>query len=382
MLERIYDQEHRIFRETFRRWAAERITPGVRDWEAQGSLPRDLWREMGGQGYLCPGLPPEHGGLGLGYEYSVIIGEELVRADAFGTGIPLHSDVIAPYLWHYGTEAVKAEWLPRAAAGQAVLAIGMTEPESGSDLSAIRTTAVRDGDQYVIDGQKTFITNGASADAVVLAVKTDPESEFFGTSLILVETDRPGFSAGRPLKKMGCHLMDTAELFLSDCRVPADNLLGREGMGAKMLLERLPEERLEIAVKCQAMAEEVLRETLAYVKTRKVFGRSVGNFQANAFKLSELATDVELGRNFLDRVVLDHIAGRDVSRRANMAKYWLSEMVNRAAAQALQLFGGYGYMDEYRISRMYRDVRVTTVYAGTNEIMKGLIARGLGLRPA
>ena len=374
-------EKHTEFRNAIRELAAREITPHVRKWEAAGGAPRELWRLLGREGFLCPWMPREYGGRGLGYEYSVIIGEELVRADAFGTGIPLHSDVVSPYIYLYGSPEIKQRWLPLCRTGRAVCAIAMTEPGAGSDLSAIRTNAVREGDQYLINGQKTFITNGHSADLIVLAVKTDSQAGFFGTSLLLVEGNAPGLSRGRRLEKMGCHLQDTAELFFEDCRVPSVNLLGQEGMGARYLMERLPEERLEVAVKCQALAEDILKETLQYVKTRRVSGRPVGNFQHNTFKLAEMATEVEVGRDFLDAVITRYLAGRDIGPKATMAKYWLAEMVNRLAWQAVQLHGGYGLLEENRVCRMYRDARVVSVYAGTSEVMKMLIGRQLGLRP-
>ena len=381
MLEDIQTPEHTDFRERFRGFVSREISPFVRQWEDAGGMPRELWRKMGQEGFLCPRLPAEYGGLGLGYDYSVIIGEELVRGDAFGTGIPLHNDVVVPYILRHGSEELKRRWLPLCLRGEAVCSIGLTEPGAGSDLSAIKTHAVRDGDHYRINGQKTFITNGISADLVVLAVKTDLESPFFGTSLILVEADSPGFSRGRKLKKMGCHLSDTAELFFEDCLVPARNLLGQEGLGARYLLEALPEERLEVALKCQVMAEEILKEALKESGRRLESGLPVGRQQHWTFQLAEMATEVELGRTFLDRLLVDYLAQKDIVEKTAMAKYWLTEMVNRAAYQALQLCGELGLLDDSRLSRIYRDVRVTPIYAGTNEIMKLLIGRSLGLRP-
>ena len=382
MFEDFFSDEHRIFRDSFRKFVAREITPHVREWEGHRGLPRELWLKMGREGFLCPWLPEEYGGLGLGYEYSVIMGEELVRGDAFGTGIPLHSEVVSPYIYLYGSDEIKSKWLPKCRTGEAVCAIGMTEPDAGSDFGAMKTTAVRNGDNYIVNGQKTFITNGSCADLVVLAVKTNPESPMFGLSLLLAEADLPGFSRGRPLEKMGCHLSDTAELFFDDCPIPAGNLLGEEGLGVRQLMSRLPEERLEISVKCQAMAEEILKETLKYVKTRRAFGRPIGSFQHNAFKVAEMATEVELGRDFLDSLLRDYLAGRDIVKKVSMAKYWLSDMANRIADEAVQLHGGYGYMDEYRVCRMYKDIRASRIYAGTNEVMKLLICRKLGLRPS
>jgi len=380
MLAEIYTEDHRIFREAFRRFVAEEVTPHAEEWEAEGAVPRALWRKMGEQGYLCPWIPEEYGGLGLGFEYSVIINEELIRGDGYGVGVPLHSDVAAPYLAAFGTPEAKQKWLPGCVSGEVVMAVGFTEPGAGSDLAAIRTTAVRQGDHYVINGQKTFITNGYFADLVVVAVKTDPAAGYKGVSLILVDKDAPGFSKGRRLRKMGSHMQDTAELYFQDCKVPVWHRLGEEGQGFAYLMEKLQQERLEVCIKSQLMAEECFKEGLNYAKTREAFGRPIGLHQANAFRLAEMATDVELGRTFLESVILAHLRGQEVVQKVSMAKYWLGEMVNRVAYQALQLHGGYGYMEEYRICRLYRDVRALSIYAGTSEIMKLIVSRNLGLR--
>jgi len=376
-----YTEEHHIFREAFRKFVAGEITPHVPQWEAERAVPRDLWRKMGEQGYLCPWLPETYGGLGLGFEYSVIINEELIRGDGFGVGVPLHSDVVVPYIFSYGSDAIKDQWLSRCTTGEVVTAIGFTEPNTGSDLAAIRTRAVRDGDAYVIDGQKTFITNGFFADAVVTAVKTDPQAGYRGISLVLVDSETPGFSRGRKLEKMGYHMQDTAELFYAGCRVPASHLLGEEGARFKYMMEKLQQERLEVCIKCQVNAEEALKEALQYAKVREAFGRPIGDHQHMAFTLADMATEVELGRTFLDSLVGDHIQGKDIVQRVSMAKYWLGEMVNRVAYQAVQVHGGYGYMEEYRICRIYRDVRALSIFAGTSEIMKLIISRGMGLKP-
>lgn len=376
----IYTEEHRIFREAFRRFVAKEVTPNAEAWEEAREVPRELWLAMGEQGFLCPWVPEEYGGLGADFAYSVIVNEELIAGDGFGVGVPLHGDVAAPYLASYGTAEAKERFLPGCVSGETIMAVGFTEPDAGSDLAAIRTTAVRDGDSYVINGQKTFITNGAVADLVVVAVKTDPAAGYKGVSLILVDKDAPGFSRGRKLEKMGYHMQDTAELYFTDCRVPASHLLGREGAGFKYLMEKLQQERLEVCIKSQNMAQECFKEGLAYAKERPVFGKPVGLHQANAFKLAEMATDVELGRTFLYDLIAKHMAGKDIVQQVSMAKYWLGEMVNRVAYHALQLHGGYGYMEEYRICRLYRDVRSLSIFAGTSEIMKLIISRNLGLR--
>lgn len=382
MSETLYDtEEHRIFRDSFRKFVAREITPHVSDWEEQRAVPRTVWRKLGEHGYLCPWLPEEYGGLGLGFEYSVIINEELLRGNAFGVEVPLHSDVATPYIYSYASPEMKRRWLPGCTTGEVVTAIGLTEPNAGSDLAAIRTRAVRDGDCYIINGQKTFITNGYFADLIILAVKTDPDAGHRGISLVLVDKDAPGFHRGRKLQKMGYHMQDTAELFFEDCRVPAAHLLGEEGAGFKYMMQKLQQERLEVSIKCQVLAEEALKEALAYAKTREAFGKPIGNFQYTAFRLADMATEVELGRTFLNNLIRDHIRGENIVQRVSMAKYWLGEMVNRIAYQAVQIHGGYGYMEEYRVCKLYRDVRCLSIFAGTSEIMKLIISRGLGLNP-
>ena len=294
----IYSEEHRIFRESFRRFAANEVAPNTARWEDDGEVPRNFWLKMGQNGFLCPWLPEEYGGLGVGYQYSVIIAEELIRANGYGVEVPLHSDIVVPYIFSYGTEEIKRKWLPKCASGEAVSAIALTEPDAGSDLAAIRTRAVRDGEHYRINGSKVFITNGCTADIIVLACKTDPSAGHKGISLILVETDAPGFMRGRKLEKMGSRMQDTAELFFDDCRVPVGNLLGVEGKGFHYMMEKLQQERLDVCIKSQVNAEEALNAALQYAKERKAFGKRIGDFQANAFKLAEMATEVEARADF------------------------------------------------------------------------------------
>ncbi|MFC1533777.1 acyl-CoA dehydrogenase family protein [Thermodesulfobacteriota bacterium] len=380
MEEGIYTEEHRIFRNSFKNFVAKEITPNVPRWEDERAVPRELWLKMGEQGFLCPWLPEEYGGFDVGFEYSVIINEELIRGDGYGVGVPLHSDVAVPYINSYGSKEIKDKWLPRCASGEAIACIGLTEPNTGSDLAAIRTSAVRDGDHYIVNGQKTFITNGVFADVVVLATKTDSSAGYRGITLLLVETDTPGFHSQK-LEKMGQHMQDTAELFFEDCRVPVANRIGEENQGFKLMMEKLQQERLEVSVKCQVNAEEAFKEALEYAKTREAFGRPIGNFQYTSFKLADMATEIELGRTFLDSLIADHIKGKEIVQKVSMAKYWLGEMVNRVAYHAVQIHGGYGYMEEYRICRIYRDVRALSIYAGTSEIMKLIISRNLGLSP-
>ena len=382
MSDSIFDtEEHQIFRDSFKKFVAKEITPNIAEWEKEQRVPRSVWLKMGEQGFLCPWLPEEYGGLGLGFEYSVIINEELLRGNAYGFEVPLHSDVASPYIHSFASPEMKKRWLPGCTTGEVITCIGLTEPNTGSDLAAIRTRAVRDGDSYVINGQKTFITNGYIADVIVLAVKTDSNAGYRGISLILVDKDAPGFHRGRKLEKMGAHLSETAELFFEDCRVPAANLLGEEGKGFKYMMEKLQQERLEVSIKCQLQAEEALKEALAYVNVREAFGKLIGNFQYNAFRLADMATEVQIGRTLLDSLIKDHIGGKNIVQKVSMAKYWLGEMVNRVAYQAVQLHGGYGYMEEYRVCKIYRDVRALSIFAGTSEIMKLIISRGLGLNP-
>jgi acyl-CoA dehydrogenase len=374
-------QEHSDFRKVFKKFVAKEITPHREEWDKAGIVPRDLWLKMGKQGFLCPWLPEEYGGLDVDVRYSLlIVNEELAWGDGFNVGVPLHSDVATPYLYSYGTEDLKRKLLPKTTTGEGICAVGLTEPDAGSDLASIRTSAVKDGDHYIINGQKTFITNGMSADIIMTACKVVSATGQKGISMIVVEGDTPGLTR-RKLHKMGQDGQDTAELAFEDCRVPKSNLLGEEGQGFKYMMEKLARERLEVCVKCQAMAEEAFREALEYAKVREAFGRRIGDFEHNAFKLAEMATEVEMGRNFLETLVAEYIAGDNINQRVSMAKAWLGELVNRVAYHAVQLHGGYGYMEEYRVSRIYRDVRALSILAGTTEIMKLIIARGLGLKP-
>jgi len=375
------NEDVRDFRQQFKKFVAGEITPHMEEWEAARAVPRELWKKMGAQGYLCPWLPEKYGGLDIDTRYSLqVITEELVRGDGFGVGVPLHSDVAVPYIYSYGTEELKERLLPKTTTGEAICAIGLTEPNAGSDLAAIRTKAVKDGDHYIINGSKTFITNGMFADIVVVACKIEPASSGKGISLIVVETDTPGFTRGRKLEKMGYHMQDTAEMSFEDCRVPAGNLLGEEGRGFKYMMEKLARERLEVTIKCQTMAEECFKEGLNYAKVREAFGQPIGYFQHNAFKLAEMATEVELGRTFLNTLLEEFLRGENINTKVSMAKAWIGEMVNRIAYQAVQLHGGYGYCEEYRICRLYRDVRALSIFAGTSEIMKLIIARSLDLK--
>ncbi len=375
-------REERDFRLVLKKFIAKEITPYREEWDKNRGVPREAWLKMGKQGFLCPWLPEEYGGVGLDFKYSVIIGQELVRGDGMGIGVPNHSDVAVPYIYSYGSEELKKKVLPKATTGEAIFCLAVTEPNAGSDAAAIRTKAVRDGDYYVISGQKTFITNGTFADVIVVACKIDsPSNPKKKVSLFAVEGDSLQYVKRRQLEKMGRHATDTTELFFDDCRVPAGNLLGEENEGFKYMMEKFNQERLEVCVKCQTYAEECFKEGLEYAKVREAFGKPIGNFEHNAFKLAEMATEVELGRTFLNTCVEEFVRGEDITMKVSMAKAWLGEMVNRVAYHALQLHGGYGYMAEYRICRLYQDVRALPIFAGTTEIMKVIVARRLGLNP-
>jgi len=381
VLEKHYTQEHQIFREAVRRFYEKEITPNAEAWEEAGMVPRELWRKFGEQGFLCPWLPEEYGGVGADFLYSVIALQEMAVCHMSGFVAFLHSDVVVPYLYSFGTEEQKRRWLPKCVTGETITAVAMTEPGTGSDLAAIRTTAVRDGDHYVLNGQKTFISNGLLCNLVVVAAKTDVQAKppYAGISLIVVEEGTPGFEKGRKLNKVGLHSQDTAEMAFVDCRVPAENLLGSEGQGFHFLMQKLQQERLMSAIGAQASAEEALRLTIDYTKSREVFGRPVSRFQYVAFEMAKMATEVELGRTFLDSLILEHMEGRDIVKKVSMAKYWISEMLNRVVGQCVQFHGGYGYMEEYPIARLFRDARVHTIFAGTSEIMLLIISRYMGL---
>jgi acyl-CoA dehydrogenase len=371
------------FRKAFRAFLDAEVTPSIEAWEQGDGIPREFWRAMGRHGYLCPDLEESVGGSAAPFGFSVVICEELGRTGAMGiqTAVSVHSDITVPYLDKLARPALRRRWLAGCTSGELVTAIGMTEPGAGSDLASLRTTAVRDGDVYVINGQKTFITNGMACDLIVLAVRTDPSAHpaHAGVSLIAVEAGTAGFSKARKLEKMGQHVGDTAELFFEDCRVPADRLLGEEGAGFRYLMANLQRERLLIAIAAQAAAEQMLEKTLPYVRERRAFGKPIGSFQHNAFKLVERATEVEIGRVFLDAIIDDFACGQDITKRVSMAKWWLADMANRVAYDAVQLHGGYGYMAEYPIARDYVDVRAMPIYAGSNEVMKLILARMMGL---
>ena len=375
------DSELKMFREAFQKFLQKEFVPYIETWENDGITPAWAWLKMGQQGYLCPRLAEDYGGVGAGFEYSVVVAEEMAKAGTQGLMAFLHSDIVVPYLESFGSEEQKRRWLPGCASGEIITAVAMTEPDTGSDLAAIKATAVRDGDSYIVNAQKTFISNGINAGLVVVVVKTDLRAEpaSRGISLICVEEGTPGFSRGRNLHKMGLHSQDTAELSFVDCRVPAANLLGEEGRGFHYLMTKLQQERLLTCVVAQAMAEKMLEMTIDYCRQRQVFGQPISSFQHNTFKIVEMATEIELGSSLLKDLISDHIAGRDVVKKVSMAKSWIPEMANRVAYNCTQMHGGYGYMEEYPICRFARDVRVNSIYAGTTEIMKVIIGRMMGL---
>jgi len=373
--------EHELFRKTLRKFLAEEAEVHYDQWEKDHLIPLAFWHKLGQLGYLCPQVEEEYGGLGLDFSFGIIIQEELERVGSSLIGVGLHNDIVVPYIEAYGSAAQKSRWLPQCVTGETITAIAMTEPGTGSDLANIQTTAIRDGNHYIVNGQKTFITNGIHANLVVVAVKTNPyaEKKHRGISLIVIEEGTPGFTKGRKLEKVGMHAQDTAELFFEDCRVPVENLLGEEGKGFTYMMEKLQQERLAVAIAAQSAAEDMLNLTVDYVKSRQAFGKSISDFQNTQFKIAEMATKIELGKTFLESLIEEHIAGQDVVTKVSMAKYWITENARDIAAQCMQLHGGYGYMEEYKIARRYRDIPVMSIYAGTNEVMKMIIAKNIGL---
>lgn len=372
-----FTSDHEMFRDTVRRWVVNEVTPYHDQWEKDGVVPRETWRKAGEAGLLCCTMPEEYGGAGGDFLYSAVVIEELARAGASGPGFSLQSDIVAPYILHYGSEEQKKEWLPKMIKGEAVTAIAMTEPGTGSDLQGVKTTAVPDGNHVVVNGQKTFITNGQNADLIIVVAKTDPEQGAHGTSLVLVEAERDGFSRGRNLEKVGLKAQDTSELFFDDVRVPRTNVLGEEGKGFQYLMQELPQERLLIGIGSVAAMEAALEWTIEYTRERKAFGRSISDFQATRFKLAELKTEVTVARVFLNWCLAQHVAGELDATLGAMNKLWLSELQGKVIDACVQLHGGYGFMWEYPITRAWADARVQRIYGGTSEIMKEVISRSL-----
>lgn len=382
MLERsLYGEEHQMFRETARRFIETEIAPHHADWERQGQVPRDLWRKAGAAGLLGCSIPETYGGAGADELFNFALVEELAVAGFTGPAFAVHNEMVMPYIHSFGTEEQKRRWLPPMVRGEVIGALGLTEPQAGSDLKGIRTRAVRDGDHYVINGQKTFISNGQLCDVIVLACKTDPEAAAGGISLFIVECDRPGFVRGKRLEKLGLKAQDTSELFFDNVRVPASNLLGTENGGFKLLMKNLAQERLTQAVRSAAAVEAVLQWTIDYARERKMFGQTLSDFQNTQFKLAELKTEVSVGRVFTDHCIRQFMERKLDGTDAAMAKLWLSELHGRVVDQCLQLFGGWGYMWEYPIARAYVDARITRIAGGSIEVMKQIIGRSLFAQP-
>ncbi len=378
----LFDSDHDLFRDSVRAFIAKEFVPYSEEWERAGIVDREVFAKAGAQGFLGIAAPEEYGGGGVpDFRYNVVIAEEIQRAgvNAAGLGWTLHNDICLPYFLTMCTDEQKARWIPGICSGELITAIAMTEPGIGSDLAGMSTSAILDGDHYVVNGSKTFITNGINADLVVTAVKTDPTQRHTGMSLIVLERGMDGFERGRNLDKVGLHAQDTAELFFNDVSVPVANRLGDEGKGFLGLVDKLPQERLSIAVTGVAAARQALDITLEYVKERTAFGKPIGTFQNSRFKLAEMATEIDIAQTYVDQAVLALNDGLLTAEEAAMAKWWCTEMQKRVVDTCLQLHGGYGYMNEYPIARAYADARITTIYGGTTEIMKEIIGKSLGV---
>jgi len=378
----IFDADHDLFRESARRFIDTEVVPYVAKWEAAGKVDKEMFRKAGQAGLLGMAIPEEYGGGGVAdFRFNAVIVEEIMAADAFASGmcITLHNDVVLPYFLELCNEEQRERWHPGLASGELMGAIAMTEPGAGSDLAAIQTTAIRDGDHYVVNGSKTFITNGINSDVVITAVKTDPSQRHTGMSLLVVEDGMEGFSRGRNLEKIGLHAQDTAELFFDDVRVPVANLLGEEGAGFSHLVRNLPQERLSLATGSIAHAQAAFDWTMEYVEERQAFGQSIGSFQTTKHTMAEMRTELDIGQTYVDAQILALNERSLTPEEAAKAKWWVTDLENSVITRCLQLFGGWGYMEEYPIARAFRDARVQTIYGGTNEIMKEIVARSLGL---
>lgn len=371
-----YNEDHTMFRDTVRKVFAEHMEPFLDQHEKEGIVPRSAWKALGDAGMLCPTVSEENGGLGLDFGYNAVIAEELSYLGS-SAGFTLQNDITVNYFERLGSEEQKAKYLPGMISGDIITAIAMTEPGAGSDLQGIRTTAKQDGNHLIVNGSKTYITNGQNADVVIVVAKTDPSLGAKGTSLVLVDADTPGFERGRNLDKIGQHSADTSELFFNDVRVPKTNLLGQEGRGFIHLMEELPQERLSIAIGCQAGAQRAFDEAVKFVKERKAFGQTVFEFQNTKFSLAQMQTELQVGWAHIDWALTKHMRGELTTEEASAAKLWHTDLQNRICDEALQLHGGAGYMNEYPIARLWRDARVTRIFGGTNEIMKEVISRGI-----
>lgn len=373
----LFSHEHELFRDTVRKFIEREIAPYHAQWEHDGIVPRDLWIKAGEAGMLCCTVPEAYGGLGLDYLFDVVVFEEMARSGFTGPGFLIHCDLVATYVKSFGTEEQKQQWLPKMVSGEAIGSLGMTEPHAGSDLKAIRTRAVRDGDDFVINGQKVFISNGQLCDVLVLATKTDSDAGSKGVTLFLVDTRTPGFKRGKNLEKLGMKAQDTSELFFEDMRIPASCMLGKEGEGFKLMMTKLAQERLAQAIRSATVAETLIEMTVDYTANRKAFGTTIGAFQNTQFKLAELHTEATIGRVFTDHCITKFMAGELDEVDAAMAKMWLSNLHCKCADECLQLFGGWGYMWEYPISRAFADCRIVKIAGGSIEVMKLIIGRSL-----
>lgn len=371
----LFNEEHEAFRDTVRRFIDKEIAPFHATWEEQGIVPRELWLKAGAAGMLCCTVPEEYGGLGLDYLFDVVVFEEMARSGFTGPGFLIHCDLVATYVKSFGTEEQKKKWLPLMVSGEAIGSLAMTEPHAGSDLKAIRTKAVRDGDDYLISGQKVFISNGQLCDVIVLATKTDSSAGAKGVTLFLLDTSLPGFRRGKNLQKLGMKGQDTSELFFDEVRVPASAMLGEEGLGFKLMMTKLAQERLAQAIRSAVVAETVVEYTVAYTAERKAFNQTIADFQNTQFKLAELKTEAVVGRQFTDKCIANFMAGELDAVDAAMAKMWLSNLHCKVVDECLQLFGGWGYMWEYPIARAYADARIVKIAGGSIEVMKHIIGR-------
>jgi acyl-CoA dehydrogenase len=377
-------ESHELFRKSLRKYLEKEVIPNFEQWELDHQVPNYYWKQLGELGFLCPWLDEEYGGMNADFGYSVVLGEELEKVGTGISGPAIHNDIVMPYIDSFGSIEQKKKWLPRSITGEMISSVAMTEPGTGSDLAAIKTTAVRDGDHYIINGEKTFISNGYTTNFVVLVCKTDPLAQptHNGISMIVVDAidqEVPGFRKGKKLNKVGQHSADTAELIFEDCRVPVGNLLGEEGRGFYYLMEKLQQERLTVAIGAMTAAERMLEITLDYVKQREAFGKPISKFQNTQFKIAEMATQIQIGRTFVDQLIVKHMAEENIVTEVSMAKWWTTDMAKKVATECMQLHGGYGYMEEYEIARRFRDIPISSIYAGTNEIMKVIIAKNLGL---
>ncbi len=372
-----FEEEHRMYREAARRFFADRLVPHMEEWDEAGVVPKSFWKEAAEQGFVCPQVPEAYGGPGGDFRFNAIVNEELCYTGQASVGIPGHNDLCCNYILNFGTEEQKQRWLPDMVSAERIAAVAMSEPGTGSDLKAVRTRAVKDGDSYIVSGQKTFITNGQNADLIITVVKTDPAQGARGISLLMIESGMEGFQRGRNLKKIGMKGQDTSELYFEDVRVPAENLIGKENDGFAMLMHELPQERLSIAIGACAYAQKAFELANEYTKERKAFDQPIAAFQNTRFKLAEMKTKIAVGWSYVDQCLAKHVEGRLSVTEAAMAKLYVAEMLSEVVDDAVQLHGGYGFMSEYLIARMYCDSRVQRIYGGTSEIMKEIISRSL-----